>query len=64
MFKNDPKLFTDPHLLIKIYSILSTYKYRQPLRRFILSLFENAMSSQEILECCQKVMDNLGEDLF
>lgn len=64
MFKNDSKCFNDPNLLIKVYSILSAYKYRQPLRRFILSLFENALNSQEILEVCQRILESLGEGLF
>jgi hypothetical protein len=63
-FKNESKLFNDPNLLIRLYSVLSMYKYRQPLRRFILSLMENALTSEEILEIAQKQMDNLSEDLF
>ena len=64
IFKNDSKAFNDPNLLIKIYSMLSTYKYRQPLRRFILTLFENCMASGDILEMSQQIMEKFGEDLF
>jgi hypothetical protein len=65
MFKSDSKAFNDPNLLIKIYAILSRYKYRQPLRRFILMLFESSLGALDILETCQKILESLGgEDMF
>lgn len=64
MFKSDSRAFADPHLLVKLYSILATYKYRQPLRRYILFLLENALSSQEIMDYAQKIIENIGENLF
>jgi rapamycin-insensitive companion of mTOR len=64
ILKNDTKAFNDPNLIIKIYSMLSTYKYRQPLRRFILTLFENAMSSIDILEKTRQIMEKFSDDLF
>lgn len=62
--KNDSKAFNDPNLLIKVYSIMSTYKYRQPLRRFILTLFESAFSAGDILDASQQILEKFGEDLF
>ncbi len=62
--KNEPNAFNDPNLLIKIFYLLSSFKFRQPLRRFVLSLFENCLSSFEILERSQQIIERLGEDIF
>lgn len=64
MIKADSISFNDPNLLIKVYSLLSTYKYRQPLRRFIFSLFEGSLTSLDILESCQKTLESLSDDIF
>ena len=64
MYKSDNKIINDPNLMLRFLSILSTYKYRQPLRRFILYLMENALSSTEMLESCQQIMESLDRDMF
>ena len=64
MVKTDAKAFNDPNLFIKIYAMLSRYKCRQNLRRFIMILFENAIASPEIYETVVKTMEDIGKDLF
>lgn len=64
IYKSDIKAFADPNLIVKVFAILSTYKYRQNIRRLIFNLFEKSLTSQEILDCSQKIMKDLGEDLF
>lgn len=64
MLKLDSKMINDPNLVLRVMSILSTYKYRQPLRRFIFYLMENALASQEIMESCQAIVESLDRDMF
>lgn len=64
IYKSDFKAFADPNLVLKVYSLLSTYKYRQNNRRLILNLFEKSITSQEVLDYTQKILKNLGDDLF
>ena len=64
MIKSDAKAFNDPNLLIKIYAMLSRYKCRQNLRRFIMILFENAIASPDIIDVAVKKMEGIGRNLF
>jgi hypothetical protein len=64
MYKSDNKIINEPKLIIRLLAILSTYKYRQPLRRFILYLMENALTNGEILESCQQILESLDQDMF
>jgi hypothetical protein len=64
MIKSDAKAFNDPNLLIKIYAMLSRYKCRQNLRRFIMILFENAIASPDIIDVAVKKMEGIGKNLF
>ncbi len=64
MHKIDNKFLNDPNIVVRLYSILCTYKYRQPLRRFILYLMEYALGSYEILESSQKIISNMDKDMF
>ena len=64
MLKTDSKAFNDPNLLVKIYSVLNRYKCREPLRRFIMLLFETAISSPDIVDAAMKKMDSIGKHLF
>ena len=64
IYKNDYKSFADPKLVLKVYALLSTYKYRQNNRRLILNLFEKTIISQEVLEYTERYLADLGNDLF
>ena len=64
MLKTDSKAFNDPNLLVKIYGVLSRYKCRQPLRRFIMILFDTALSSQDIVDVGMKKIESISKDLF
>jgi hypothetical protein len=64
IYKNDYKFFADPKLVLKTYALLSTYKYRQNNRRFILNLFEKTIVSQEVLDYTEKYLTELGDELF
>lgn len=62
--KRNNKALNDPNLLIKIYSGLSIYKFRQPLRRFILCLLDNVLNSDPVLAEAERLLASLGNDLF
>lgn len=65
IYKSDYKSFADPKLVLKVYALLSTYKYRQNNRRLILNLFEKTILSQDVLDYTQKILAELGNnDLF
>ncbi len=64
IYRSDFKAFADPSLVLKVYALLSTYKYRQNNRRLILNLFEKSITSQEVLDYTQKLFKNIGDDLF
>ena len=44
--------------------MLNRYKCREPLRRFIMLLFETAISSPDIVDAAMKKMDSIGKHLF
>ena len=64
LVKNDNKAFNDPNLLIKIYAILSRYKFRLPLRRIIMMFFDTAISSSDIINMAVNTMNKIGKNLF
>ena len=64
MIKNDSNAFNDPNLLIKVYTALSRYKFRLPLRRIIMMFFENAISSPDIIDMAVNTMNKIGRNLF
>ena len=64
IYKNDYKSFADPNLVMKVYGLLSTYKYRQNNRRLILNLFEKTITSQDVLEYTERLLNEFGKDLF
>ena len=63
-YKREPHLFNDPNLLIKVYAALSKHKFKQPVRRKILTYFEYCLCSPEIIENTSKLLNDLGEDLL
>lgn len=64
MLKTDSKAFNDPNLLVKIYAVLNRYKCREPLRRFIMLLFETAIGSPDIVDAAMKKIESIGKHLF
>jgi hypothetical protein len=64
LFKSDAKAFVEPKLVLKLFAILTTYKYKQPLRRYILFLLENALSNQDILDSVQNMIASIGLEVF
>ena len=58
------KAFNDPNLLVKIYAVLNRYKCREPLRRFIMLLFETAIGSPDIVDAAMKKIESIGKHLF
>ena len=64
MIKTDSNAFNDPNLLVRIYTALSRYKFRLPLRRIIMMFFENAISSPDIIDMAVNTMNKIGTNLF
>ena len=64
LVKHDNKAFNDPNLLIKIYAILSRYKFSLPLRRIIMMFFDTAISSSDIIDMAVGTMNKIGNNLF
>ena len=62
--KKDKNLFNDSNLLIKIYSLLCRFKFRQQIRKTILDFMEVAINNQETIDNAIKIMDNIGKNLF
>jgi hypothetical protein len=62
--KNKPKNFFDVNLLIKVYIILSKYKYKQLARRSILSYLEKAINSNDFAKDANKILKMVGNDVL
>jgi hypothetical protein len=62
--KKDKYSFDDSNLLIKIYSLLCRFKFRQQIRKTILDIMEVAINNQETIDNAIKIMDNIGKNLF
>ena len=62
--KNDNNSFIDTNLFIKIYCILSKFKFKQVNRRNIMSLFEKAIYSNQIAKDVSKIFKNIGGNIF
>ena len=62
--KKDKNLFNDSNLLIKIYSLLCRFKFRQQIRKTILDIMDVAINNQETIDNAIKIMDNIGKNLF
>ena len=64
ILNREPHLFNDPNLFVKVYAVLSTHKFKQPVRRRILQYFDNCLTSPEIIENASKILNELGDDLL
>ena len=62
--KNDNDSFIEVNLFIKVYCILSKYKFKQVNRRNIMNLFEKAIYSNEIAKEVSKIFKNIGGNIF
>ncbi len=60
----DEKVFKDKNLILRIYAILNTYKYRHSTRKFIMSLLDSAINSQETLTEIEHFFESIGKDIF
>jgi len=49
---------------MKIFAILNTYKYRHSTRKFIISLLDSAINSQETLDEIESFLESIGKDIF
>ena len=56
--------FSDPNLVIRLFTILNAYKYRQPLRKYIFSLMESFFSTHDNLDKMENILDSIGKNMF
>ena len=62
--KNNSQNFYDLHLLIKVYIVLSKYKFKQTARRSILHYIEKAIGSNDFAQEANKILKNVGKDVL
>lgn len=64
LFKSEPVLFEDPFLVVRVFALLSMYKYRLHTRQFFYFLFDKALSNVEILEKAQKTLEKYDLEML
>ena len=64
MSRNKPNNFFDVNLLVKVYIILSKYKYKQVARRSILMYLEKAINSNDFAKDANKILKMVGKDVL
>jgi hypothetical protein len=64
MLKKDNNLIEDPVLIVHIYSLLSVYKFRQPLRRYIITLLDKALNNDRLMEHVGALIASINPNMF
>ena len=62
--KNNPQNFYDLNLFIKVYIVLSKYKFKQSIRRTILQYIDKAINSIDFAKDANKIFKNAGNDVL
>ena len=62
--KNNSQNFFELNLFIKVYIVLSKYKFKQSARRSILHYIEKSINSNEFAEETNKIFKNVGQDVL
>ena len=60
--KNNSQNFYELNLFIKVYIVLSKYKFKQSARRSILHYLDKAINSNELAKEANKILNNVGKD--
>ena len=62
--KNNSQNFYELNLFIKVYIVLSKYKFKQSARRSILHYIEKAINSNEFAKEANDILKKVGKDVL
>ena len=64
MFLNGENWLKDVNLYIKIFAILSIFKFKKEARKIIMNLFHICIFSNDISLDAMSILKNIDDDLF
>lgn len=62
--KSSPSLFLDCDLVVKLFSLLNAYKFKQSLRKYIFSLLEGFFSNPDLHEKLEMKIKSIDKNIF
>ena len=64
IYKNNPQKFYEINLFVKIYVVLSKYKFKPSARKSILNYMEKAINSNDFAQEAYKILQEVGNEVL
>ena len=63
-YKNNPQKFYEINLFVKVYVVLSKYKFKPSARKSILNYMDKAINSNDFAQEANKIFKEVGDDIL